>query len=335
MLTEDAVDPATASLRRTGMDLDLEEWRAVRRDQHDVVTIDQLFRRGFTADGIDAQVRAGRWQRLHRGVYVLHNGPISVEARRVGALLACRGGAMLSHETAGELWNMVPGIPERPIHVTVAYGSAAVRTDGLRLHRSRAFAHIGAIDAVPPRTDRVHTLLDLAVAAPTGEEATRLVHEVAVAHRIHAASLEKGAELRRLRRHRRAIADAVTLLREGIDSMLELRYREDVERAHGLPYGSRQEPVLVDGIRRLEDVVYDMPAGRAIVRLDGYLSHADRLTAFTDRRRSVAAAMSAATALPFGWTEVTTAPCRTAREVEYVLHTIGWADSILRCRRSS
>ena len=94
--------------------------------------------------------------------------------------------------------------------------------------------------------------------------------------------------------------------------MLELRYREDVERAHGLPIGQRQEPVMVDGHRRLEDVAYDMPAGRAIVRLDGYFSHADKLTALTDRRRSVAAAMASSIAVPFGWTEVTTMPCRTA-----------------------
>lgn len=85
------------------------------------MTLEQLIDRGFTERGVEAQVRAGRWQRLHRGVYVLHNGPISVEARRVGALLACRGGAMLSHETAGELWNMVPVDRGRPIHATVPY----------------------------------------------------------------------------------------------------------------------------------------------------------------------------------------------------------------------
>lgn len=316
-------------------DLDPDEWQALRRRQHEVVTLDQLHRRGFTDRGIEAQVRAGRWQRLHRGVYVLHNGPVPAEARRLGALLACRGGAMLSHETAGELWSMVPADPARPIHVTVLYGSSAVRSDGMRLHRSRAFAYLGAGDLFPPRTDRVHTVLDLAVSAASAQEATRTVHELAVAHRLDPSTLARAAELRRPRRHRRAIADAVTLLREGIDSMLELRYREDVERAHGLPEGGRQQPVVVDGVRRFEDVVYDMPRGRAIVRLDGYLSHADRLTALTDRRRSVAAAMNASTALPYGWTEVSTMPCRTAREVEVVLRGIGWTDPFRRCPRCS
>jgi hypothetical protein len=310
---------------------ELDAWRAMRREQSDVVTLEQLIDRGFTERGVESQVRAGRWQRLHRGVYVLHNGPISVEARRVGALLACRGGAMLSHETAGELWNMVPVDRERPIHATVPYGRAAVRADGLQLHRSRAFAHIGAPDAVPPRTNREHTLLDLAVAAPSPTEATRLVHELAVAHRIHASVLERATELRRPAKHRRAITDAVTLLREGIDSMLELRYREDVERAHGLPIGQRQEPVMVDGHRRLEDVAYDMPAGRAIVRLDGYFSHADKLTALTDRRRSVAAALASSIAVPYGWTEVTTMPCRTAREVWTIIRAIGWTGPFLCC----
>jgi hypothetical protein len=315
------------------LDPDLNAWRALRRDQHDVVTTEELYRRGFTARGIEAQVRAGRWQRLHRGVYVLHNGPVPPEARRLGAILACRSGALLSHETAGELWNMVPVVEDRPVHVTVAYGNAAVRSDGLRLHRSRAFAHIAAKDVVPPRTDRVHTLLDLAVGAPDAEGATRLVHELAVAHRIHATTLEAAAERRRPRRHARAVADAVGLLRGGIESLLELRYRDDVERAHALPAGTRQQPVLVDGCRRFEDVVYDMPAGRAIVRLDGFWSHADKLTAMTDRRRSVAAVLSSSAALPYGWSEVTTAPCRTAREVEAVLRTIGWTGPSRRCPR--
>lgn len=313
-------------------DLDLDAWLAIRREQHDVVTIDQLYRRGFTRRGIDAQVRAGRWQPIHRGVYVLHNGPLPPEARRMAAILACRG-ALLSHGTAGELWGMTPADPDGPIHATVPYGNAAVRSDGLRLHRSRAFAHIGADGLVPPRTNRVHTLLDLAVAAPGPEDATRLVHEVAVAHRIPTTVLARAVELRRPARHRRAIADAVTLLLEGIDSMLELRYREDVEKAHGLPIGRRQEPVLVDGQHRYEDVVYDMPSGRAIVRLDGWESHSDKLTAVTDRRRSVAAILRSSIPIPYGWTEVTTWTCRTAREVEAVLRTIGWTDPSTSCPR--
>ncbi|MEJ2863532.1 hypothetical protein [Actinomycetospora flava] len=315
------------------MYLEPDAWQALRREQHDVVTVEQLYRQGFTDRGIEAQLRAGRWQGLHRGVYVLHNGPVSPEARRTGALLACRGAAMLSHETAGELWGMVPVDPTRPIHVTVPYGSSAMRSDGLHLHRSRAFAHIGAEGLLPPRTNRVHTILDLVTNAAGPEEATRLAHELAVAHRVHPTTLERAAELRRPVRHRRAIADAVSLLRDGIDSMLELRYRDDVERAHGLPVGVRQEPVMVDGIRRFEDVVYDMPRGRAIVRLDGHDSHADKLTAFTDRRRTVAAIMSDAAAVPYGWHEVTTTACRTAREVEWILRRIGWTDPFRRCPR--
>jgi hypothetical protein len=313
--------------------VDPDAWHALRREQHDVVTVEQLYRQGFTDRAIECQIAAGRWQRLHRGVYVLHNGPVSLDARRIGAILACRGGALLSHETAGELWGMVPADAERPIHVTVRYGNSAMRVDGLHIHRSRAFAHIGAPGLAPPRTDRVHTILDLVATAPDLADATRLAHDLAVRHRIHPAALETAAELRRPVRHRRAVADAISLMRDGIDSMLELRYREDVERAHGLPIGTRQEPVMVDGVRRFEDVVYDLPLGRAIVRLDGYGSHSDKLTALTDRRRTVAAAMDDATAVPYGWFEVSKAACRTAREVETILRRIGWSAPFCRCPR--
>ncbi|GLZ48987.1 hypothetical protein Acsp06_51720 [Actinomycetospora sp. NBRC 106375] len=82
-----------------------------------------------------------------------------------------------------------------------------------------------------------------------------------------------------------------------------------------------------------EDVVYDLPAGRVIVRLDGWESHSDKLTALVDRRRTVAAALSSSTPIPYGWTEVTKLPCRTAREVEAVLRMIGWTDPSTSCPR--
>lgn len=311
---------------------DLESWQRLLRDQHGVVTYAQLLDRGFTDNGIRAQVAAGRWRRLHHGVYVTHSGPLTPEARRLGALLACRV-AVLSHETAGEVHGIVKPDPDRPVHVTVRYGCSPARNDGIKVHRSRAFAHIGVEGADPPVTSRVHTVLDLAVAAPDAQEALRTAHQLALDARVHPLALERAVELRRPLRHRRALEDAAKLLREGVLSALEHLYLVDVERAHGLPHGRRQEPVSVDGIGRYEDIAYDLPGGRAIVRLDGFGYHRDHLTALIDRRRTVAAALTATTSIPFGWTEVSKLPCRTAREVEAVLRLLGWEDPVLSCPR--
>ncbi|HSK95815.1 MAG TPA: type IV toxin-antitoxin system AbiEi family antitoxin domain-containing protein [Euzebyales bacterium] len=312
---------------------ELNAWLRMRREQHDVATRAQLMAQGFTDGGIRAQVDAGRWQRLHDGVYALFSGPPSAEALSVAALLACRGVALLSHESAGELYGFVASDPDRPIHVTVPYGTSAFRGDGLRVHRSRAFAHIAATGARPPRTTRAHTVLDLAVAASDAQEAMRVTHQLALDGGVHPLALERAVELRRPARHRRAIVEAIRLLRDGVLSALERRYLEDVEQAHGLPAGRRQRPVLVDGVQRWEDLAYEMPAGRVIVRLDGFGYHRDRSSALVDRRRTVAAALVSTLSVPYGWDEVTRLPCRTAKEIDAMLRPLGWDGPFLPCPR--
>ncbi|GAA4785344.1 hypothetical protein GCM10023200_19050 [Actinomycetospora chlora] len=308
-----------------------ETWRQLRAQQHDVVTRAQLLAQGFTDGGISAQVDAGRWQRVHEGVYALFSGPLSIEAERIAAFLACRGVALLSHETAAELHGFLKPDLGRPVHLTVPYGTSDFRSDGLRVHRSRAFAHIGETGSFPPRTNRTHTVLDLAVAAPDAADAVRVLHTCALDARVHPGALERAVELRRPPRHRRAINDGIGLLRDGVLSVLEHRYLVDVEQAHGLPVGRRQVPVLVDGVRRYEDVAYDLPGGRAIARLDGFGFHGDQQIALIDRRRTVAAALERTFSVPFGWTEVTSFACRTAREVESLLRPLGWIDPFQSC----
>jgi len=312
---------------------EVDDWQRLLEIQHRVVTREQLLARGFTDDGIRAQMDACRWQRPHDGVYALFSGPLTPEARRSAALLACGGVALLSHETAAELHGFLPPDPERPIHVTVRYGCSAVRADGIKVHRSRAFDHIAAPGLEPPRTSRVHTVLDLVTATPARAEAVRVAHQLAVDAAIHPAALERAVELRRPARHRQVIRDAVALLRDGVLSTLERRWLLDVERPHGLPEGRRQAPVAVDGARRYEDVVYDPPGGRVIIRLDGFRYHRAPGSALLDRRRTVAAALHGTPSIPYGWDEVTRSPCRTAREVEALLRALGWEHPLRPCPR--
>lgn len=191
------------------------------------------------------------------------------------------------------------------------------------MHRSRAHDYI-AVDTDPPRTMRADTALDLAIAEPTARDAyTRLVALVTNA-RIPLRDIRRRMGERRPRRYGKALVDAVRLLADGVQSVLEYRYATDVEDAHGLPRARRQSPVIVDGRTLFEDCDYSDHGVPLIVRLDGRRAHAMAEVAFRDRRRDNAAELQGRPRLVYGFDEVTKNPCVVAREVEIVLVREGW-----------
>jgi predicted transcriptional regulator of viral defense system len=77
--------------------------------QHGVVSVGQLAVTGLTHDSIRRRVEAGRLHRIHRGVYAVGHRALSMEGVWMAAVLACGGGAALSHRSAAALWRMLPG----------------------------------------------------------------------------------------------------------------------------------------------------------------------------------------------------------------------------------
>lgn len=125
-------------------------------------------------------------------------------------------------------------------------------------------------------------------------------------------------------RYKRALADAVTLLADGVQSILEYHYAVDVEQAHGLPKALRQGTVVVDGRTLYEDCDYSECGVPLIVRLDGRVAHSMAESAFRDRRRDNAAELANRPRLTFGFEEVAGKPCEVAQEVDRVLTREGW-----------
>ncbi len=162
---------------------------------------------------------------------------------------------------------------------------------GVVVHRSRAHRHIG-VDTANPRTSKADTALDVAVAEPSA----RLAYVSLVHHGHQRANTTE----RRPAAHgraatasiRRALEDAVGLLANGVQSVLEYHYAVDVEQAHGLPTAHRQSPVIVDGRTLFEDVDYSEHGVPLIVRLDGRWAHSMREVQFRDRRRDNAAELA-------------------------------------------
>ena len=313
-------------------------------DQHGVVTYPQLRPHGYSRKRVQHAIEAGHWQQVLFGVYSVVSGPLTRDARLTSALLYGGGSSILSYRTAAEDWFMLPIDDSAPVHITVPYGSSAVsvpptphrptnrlalRGDGVVhpgviVHRSRAMEHI-RIGSTRPRTSKVDTAIDVAVSEQTAEAAFTTLVVLATNGGIRLADLETRVEQRKPRRHNVAIADALRLLADGVQSVLEFHYAIDVEQAHGLPQARRQGPVVVDGQTLYEDVVYSTPGADLIVRLDGRATHTMRGIPFRDRRRDNAAEVAGKSSLVYGWEEVHRDACEVAAEVRFVLERSGWA----------
>lgn len=292
----------------------------------------QALRLGITPQTLRAQVSAGRWRRVLHRVYATFTGPLLRPARLMAALLYAGPPAVLSHTSAAEEWRMIDVLPDGPTHVTVPYGHNAVsHPPAVYLHRSRAFAHIVAVDGAQPRTSRADTIIDLATSEPTDVEAKRLMVSLLSGTPVSVHAVAQQLVLRPAFRYRAALNAAVELVRGGSLSALEAEYTVRVESAHGLPAALRQVPFEVDGRVLWEDVAYDSAGIPLTVRLDGRTYHATPGIAFRDRRRDNAAELASRSRLVYGWAEVTDDPCGVAAEVATVLHRLGWTESPAGC----
>ncbi|MDQ4071709.1 MAG: type IV toxin-antitoxin system AbiEi family antitoxin domain-containing protein, partial [Actinomycetota bacterium] len=132
------------------------------RAQEGVVSTSQLRAVGFGEGAIRRRVEAGRWRRVHRGVYVLGPARLSQRGRWWAALLACGEGAVVSHASAAALWG-IRSFESAKTHVTVPSRSGRRPDERILLHRV-ASLHPEAVTWRHriPVTTPARTLLDLA-----------------------------------------------------------------------------------------------------------------------------------------------------------------------------
>src|ERR1700759_3932841 len=108
----------------------------IARCQDNVITREQLLTLGVERGAIAHRIATGRWQRLHRCIYLIGPAPPTLSARARGAALAVGGGAVGSPRTAGLMWGLRPPASEEEPHVTVP-GRNVGRRAGLQIHRVR------------------------------------------------------------------------------------------------------------------------------------------------------------------------------------------------------
>lgn len=285
------------------------------------MTSTQATNSGLSRNTVHAWVLAGRWQRIHRGVYATFSGELSRRAELWATVLYSGPGAMLSHRTAAELAGLTDTASES-IHVTLPVDRRVAPAAGIVVHRSGRASEMLHPARLPPQTRVEETVLDLVDQAGSLDDVVGWVTR-ALGRRLTTQDRLRVALAQRARlRWRRELTELLSPDLAGLMSVLERRYQRDVERRHGLPAGARQVRARRGGRTEYRDVLYEDYA--TCVELDGCLAHPGEQH-WRDIRRDNAVAADGGVTLRYGWLDVTAWSCQTAAEVDRALRSRGFA----------
>jgi very-short-patch-repair endonuclease len=246
------------------------------RRQYGVVARTQLLAAGVSSSTIGRMLAAGWLTRVHAGVYLVAGHPLSQPARWMAGVLAGGPEAILSHASAGALWEIVERVPG-PVHVTAPSGRHKRR--GLVLHRIPVPDGHRTTHKRIPVTTPSRTLLDLAaILSPR-----RLERAVETADRLGLLYLPELDRLCISSRGRKGAGRLRSLLDQfrplpETRSALERRFLAFCRDA-GLP-----EPAVNVPVAGLE-VDFWWPEASLVVELDGYAFHRGRASFEGDRKR--------------------------------------------------
>ncbi|MEA2137807.1 MAG: hypothetical protein QOG56_957 [Solirubrobacteraceae bacterium] len=284
------------------------------RAQHGIVTAAQLSACGLSSQAVTMRLRKGLLQRVHRGVYAVGCGPLSLEARFRAAVFACGQEAFLSHFSAAALERLL-GWEERHLEVTVV-GWSTARRPGLRVHRARS---VDPRDVTVRRGIRVtteaRTLLDLA--GVLREHALRRVVRQALGERrVTIAQLRD--VLTRANGHRGAgplaqlVADGPAPTRSELEDALL-----DLVRRAGLPEPQVNAELVLDGRRLIPDLRW--PRQRLVVEADGAAWHDNRVARAADAERQALLEAHGERVLRVTWQQTTRQPRQTLARIRAAL----------------
>jgi hypothetical protein len=296
--------------------------RALAALQAGVITRKQAIISGMSSGGINAKLRHKRWQQVYRGVYATFTGPLDRSARLWAALLYAGRGAVLSHQTAGELQKLTDQ-PSALVHLTVPASRRVTRVKGLVIHVSDQGLRLPFPHGVLPMTLPEDTIIDLAESADDVDDVYGWVTRAFGREITGDFKMRVAIGRRRRLRWRSELEDAVTAGAGGAHSVLELRWDRDVEGAHGLPASRKQVRFTkANGRSGYRDRVY--ADFGVIIELDGRQAHPGETRGADRARDNAAAADGDGQTLRYGWKEVRYEACETAVQTVKVLWRRGW-----------
>lgn len=301
---------------------------ALAASQCALLTRAQLRKHGISDSTIEWRVTSKRWRRVQPGVYLTSPGRADWAMSAMAAVLFCGPGAVLSHRSAGHTFGLLPSPPE-VVDVLIPHGRTVLAPASIAVRRCHHL--LARTDDAPlalPRTRIEHTVLDIAEES----DADGAIAIVATACRMGLTwdeGLRTALADRKRHRWRVLLGDALTDVGDGAQSVLEVRYVRDVERAHCLPEGRSQQST--GGGRRHHDRGY--PDQHLLVELQGLAFHSSAGAQIRDGRRVRDGLGEGWTTVPAYWSDVVVTPCTLAVEVGSLLGDRGWNGVPRRCRR--
>jgi len=251
--------------------------------QHGVLTWWQLRERGVGEGAIKRRAKIGRLVRVYRGVYAAGHSELTLDGRRMAAVLACGPDSALSHRAATGAYALRPAWREW-LEVSC---NRDVRVPGVIIHRVKTM-EVTTLRGIPITTV-ARTLADLAdVTNP------RILRQV----------LDQ-AEILRL--------DAPIEIKNGRRGAGRLK--EALAQLDPLPHVPRSElerrfldlcpvPPVIGLVVEGYETDFAWPAQRLVVETDGWGTHSTKMAFGEDRRRDVMMRLAGWTVLRFTYRDV-------------------------------
>jgi hypothetical protein len=269
-----------------------------------LITYEQA-RQHLDDEAIRHRLAAGRWERVHRGVYRIAGYPITYEQRVLAAVLAAGPDAVASHRSAAVLWGFDDVAPD-VVEISVRRPRCH-RLRGVVLHRSTDLlpADVSLRSRIPV-TNPMRTLVDLGAVAPLALVSVALQQAVTrrlVSYRAVQATLDRVA-----RKGRRGVGPMRLLLAERVAAprpagVFEGRMASLLRRA-GIE--AREEYNIYDDDGRwLARVDFALPDARVFIELDGLETHGSGPALQRDLTRQNALVAAGWEPLRFIWFDVT------------------------------
>lgn len=278
---------------------------ALARDQHGVVTREQLLALGFSAKAIEHRLRTGRLFRSARGVYLVGWNQMTPERRWMVAVLACGEKACLSHRSAAAFWG-IGTEQEGRVDITVRR-RAELKRPGIRIHSRWALARNRVtVERGIPVTKPLQTLIDIALELPTDEleravndaDKLELIDPETLRHRLDEHPGEPGVK------PLRTLLDKDTFRLS--DTKLEVLFRP-IAAAAGIPVELTK--CFVNDF----EVDFFWPSLGLVVETDGLRYHRTAIAQRRDAKRDNAHVASGLTRLRFTHWQVKYEPAYVRR----------------------